>query len=409
MSLLTRPPSSRDRRDSRPAHPRTALRVVTCCAAMGVLFTLSLGSAPARAQTQLEDDDSQSVLGESDPPAQMPRHPLALRLEPGLALALSAPQSDRTDPGFGQTIKLFIGLNRFLEVGPSATFTTLPTTQDMGDAGTSWSVGGGARVMRPRDSAPGRRGFLAMSPWFDADLLYVRTGVLDRPGFAAAIGAAVPLDHRRRLWLGPYVRYFQIMQGEREGYDNRDAKLLTLGLSLEIGPGLHTPARVSAVVAPPHPIAEEAPAPPEAPPAAVEPVAPPPPEKIEVKQKIGFEWNSSRLRDDSGPALDEVVLALQQNPAFRVEVEGHASSDGGDEHNQKLSESRAIAVLDYLAAHGIARDRLASRGFSSSAPLQSNDTAAGRQSNRRVEFTVSFILVNQTPGQGATQPQGSTP
>jgi outer membrane protein OmpA-like peptidoglycan-associated protein len=390
---------------------RSRMQAARGCFASGALFALWLGAAPAQAQTRLEDDDSQSVLGESEPPARMPSHPMSLRLEPGLALAVSSPQSDRTDPGFGQTIKLFIGLNRFLEVGPSGTFTTLPTTQDMGDAGTSWSVGGGARLMRPRDSAPGRRGILAMSPWIDADLLYVRTGDLDRPGFATAVGVAVPLDQRRRLWLGPYVRYFQIVQGERDGFDNRDAKLLTFGLSLEVGPGLHTPARVSAVVAPPLAVVAEPPAPePVAAPAAVEPVAiAPPPEKIEVKQKIAFEWNSARLRDDSGPALDEVVLALQQNPAFRVEVEGHASSDGDDDHNQKLSESRATSVLDYLSAHGVARDRLASRGFSSSTPLHSNATLAGRQSNRRVEFTVSFILVSQTSGQAATQPQGSTP
>jgi outer membrane protein OmpA-like peptidoglycan-associated protein len=404
MSLIhrTTPPDARPY--SRPTHRRALVATVMLCLAIGLLFYLLLDSSPAHAQAE-----SQSLVGEAEPPARMSAHPISLRLEPGVALALSSPQSDRTDPGFGQTIKLFIGLTPFLEAGPSATFTTLPTTQDMGDAGTSWSAGGGARLLRPRDAAPGRTGFAAISPWLDADLLYVRTGELDRLGFATAVGASFPLDQRRRLWLGPYVRYFQIVQGERDGFDNRDAKLLTVGLSLEISPGLRASTRVSSVVAPPlATVAEPEPAaPPPIEPVAVAPVQP---EKIEVTQKISFEWNSARLREDSGPALDEVVLALQQNPGFRVDVEGHASSDGGDEHNQKLSEGRALSVLDYLAAHGVARERLASRGFSSSAPLQSNNTLAGRQSNRRVEFTVSFILVSEAAGQGSTQlQQGSTP
>ena len=94
----------------------------------------------------------------------------------------------------------------------------------------------------------------------------------------------------------------------------------------------------------------------------------------------------------SHPALDEVAKALQDNKAFRVEIEGHASSEGGDEHNQTLSEQRAQAVLDYLAGKGVARDRLKSKGFSSSRPLTSNVTETGRETNRRVEFVIFFIV-----------------
>ena len=52
-------------------------------------------------------------------------------------------------------------------------------------------------------------------------------------------------------------------------------------------------------------------------------------------------------------------------------------------------------MLDYLVSHGVARDRLASKGFSSSQPRQSNDTSSGRVVNRRVEFIVEFIIVKE--------------
>jgi OOP family OmpA-OmpF porin len=92
--------------------------------------------------------------------------------------------------------------------------------------------------------------------------------------------------------------------------------------------------------------------------------------------------------------LDEVVRALNDNKGFRVQVEGHSDSSGADDHNQTLSEKRAEAVLDYLAAHGVAKDRLASKGFSSSVPLDTNTTAAGGENNRRVEFVVNFMILN---------------
>ena len=124
-----------------------------------------------------------------------------MSVEPGLAMAMTAPQSQRTDAGFGQTLKLLFGVTPYLEIGPTAAFTTLPTAASMTTPGTAWAFGGGARLMRPHDAV----GFYGISPWVDADALYVRTGGLDRPGFAAAAGVAMPLDERRRLWLGPYA------------------------------------------------------------------------------------------------------------------------------------------------------------------------------------------------------------
>ena len=117
-------------------------------------------------------------------------------------------------------------------------------------------------------------------------------------------------------------------------------------------------------------------------------------DKLELKEKLYFAWNQGTLQEASFPVLDEVVQALNDNKGFRVQVEGHTSSEGADDHNQTLSEQRANAVLDYLVAHGIGKERLVSKGFASSVPIDSNETSAGRENNRRVEFVVHFIILN---------------
>ena len=119
------------------------------------------------------------------------------------------------------------------------------------------------------------------------------------------------------------------------------------------------------------------------------------PDKLELTDKIAFEWNSAKLEASSYPALDEVARTLERNRGFRVQVDGHASSDGGEARNQTLSEQRATSVLDYLATRGVARDRLTSKGFSSSMPIDTNLTAAGRENNRRVEFVVTLIILTE--------------
>ena len=116
---------------------------------------------------------------------------------------------------------------------------------------------------------------------------------------------------------------------------------------------------------------------------------------LELKEKIQFAWNQDVIEKVSYPALDEVAKALQDNKGFKISIEGHASSEGMDDHNQSLSDKRATAVLEYIANRGVARDRLVSEGFSSSRPVQSNATESGREANRRVEFVVHFIILKE--------------
>jgi outer membrane protein OmpA-like peptidoglycan-associated protein len=355
---------------------------------------------------------------ESDSGDPLPTQPgdFSLRIEPGLAIPLSSPQSDIFNVGFGQSIKAMWALSRYFDLGPSVTFLALPTEEPPGDGlGTAWAFGAGLRLKRPHDTL--RDGFRAISPWIDVDVLYVRTDDLNRFGYDIGAGLAVPMGRSRVFWLGPFVRYFQITQPNPEGFDNHHAKILSVGLSLEVGSGIKRQREVVVT-------------------AAAETCTPGEPtyycpdrdndgvpdnvdrcpdvagpmdnwgcpmykkvvvkrDKLELKEKIQFAWNDDVIQDVSHPLLDEVAQALKDNKSFRVAVEGHASSEGTDEHNQDLSEKRAEAVLDYLVAKGISRDRLGSKGFSSSVPIDTNVTSAGREANRRVEFVVHFIIVNE--------------
>jgi len=150
----------------------------------------------------------------------------SLKIEPGVALPLTHPQSRIFDTGGGETLKALWLVNDYMDVGPSATFMSLPSETPGGQAGNAWTFGGSLRLRSPRNASDK---FLVISPWADADLLYVRTGGLNRPGFAAAAGVSVPIGKARIFWVGPFVRYLQIIQSNRVGFDNNDAKILSLG------------------------------------------------------------------------------------------------------------------------------------------------------------------------------------
>jgi outer membrane protein OmpA-like peptidoglycan-associated protein len=70
-------------------------------------------------------------------------------------------------------------------------------------------------------------------------------------------------------------------------------------------------------------------------------------------------------------------------------VEGHTDSVGRDDYNQQLSEQRGGSVRDYLIAQGMGGSSVSSKGFGKTQPVASNETAAGRQQNRRVELVIS--------------------
>jgi outer membrane protein OmpA-like peptidoglycan-associated protein len=336
---------------------------------------------------------------------------ISFKLEPGLAVPLSAPQSRVYDVGGGQTLKLLFGLTPYLDIGPSASFLLLPAAETNAESGIAWGLGGGVRIKRPWDG----KKFYGISPWFDIDALYIRTGALNRPGFDAAVGLAVPVGASRNLWIGPYVRYLQTFQPTHAGYDNRDAKILILGVSFEVGSGIARSSAETAVATHEVIVTKEVAVCPDRDQDGLPDNVDHCPEvaggiddwgcpkydkvvvardKLELREKVYFAWDQAKIEEASFPVLDQVVQALKDNKGFQVQVEGHADSSGADDHNQTLSEKRAEAVVDYIAAHGVPRERIASKGFSSSIPTDNNGTVAGRENNRRVEFVVRFNILN---------------
>jgi len=101
---------------------------------------------------------------------------------------------------------------------------------------------------------------------------------------------------------------------------------------------------------------------------------------------ITFDSDSDVLRPESKSTLDQVVATLKKDPALQITIEGHTDSTSTPQHNQQLSEKRALAVKASLAAAGIDGGRLATAGFGATKPVATNDSAIGRAENRRVEL-----------------------
>jgi OmpA-OmpF porin, OOP family len=112
--------------------------------------------------------------------------------------------------------------------------------------------------------------------------------------------------------------------------------------------------------------------------------------EIEILKQIQFDTGKATIKASSYPICDEIVKLLKANPDIkRVSVEGHTDDRGAVEMNNKLSQDRADSVKAYLTSHGIDESRLEAHGFGPSKPIESNDTDAGRQKNRRVEFHIN--------------------
>lgn len=109
-----------------------------------------------------------------------------------------------------------------------------------------------------------------------------------------------------------------------------------------------------------------------------------------------FDTAKYTLRPGAREKLAKVAGILLAHPGLKLEVEGHTDSQGSDEYNQRLSEQRAQSVRDYLVQQGIQAGSITSKGLGESTPVASNDTAAGRQQNRRVELVVSGERIGLT-------------
>ncbi len=106
-------------------------------------------------------------------------------------------------------------------------------------------------------------------------------------------------------------------------------------------------------------------------------------------KNVFFATASDKLLKQSNKRLDDVVAILNENPSFKVQIDGHTDAQGKDEYNLDLSNRRAGSVKAYLASKGIADGRLSSTGYGETKPVADNNTAKGRAQNRRVEMTLS--------------------
>jgi outer membrane protein OmpA-like peptidoglycan-associated protein len=111
-----------------------------------------------------------------------------------------------------------------------------------------------------------------------------------------------------------------------------------------------------------------------------------------------FDTGKYSLRPLAREKLAKVAGIVSGHPGLKLDVEGHTDSVGGDEYNQLLSEERGSAVRDYLIGQGMPGTSVTTKGFGKTQPVASNDTAEGRQLNRRVELVISGDVIGTEIG-----------
>lgn len=103
---------------------------------------------------------------------------------------------------------------------------------------------------------------------------------------------------------------------------------------------------------------------------------------------IKFDNAKSDIKPQYYAELDNAATVIKNNPGVNIEIQGHTSSTGKAEYNQRLSERRALAVKRYLSRKTQAGSTLTIRGYGLTQPIDTNETEAGRANNRRVQLEV---------------------
>jgi outer membrane protein OmpA-like peptidoglycan-associated protein len=108
----------------------------------------------------------------------------------------------------------------------------------------------------------------------------------------------------------------------------------------------------------------------------------------EYSKTVLFDLNKATIRQDSQEALKSIAEIMNEYPNTIFHIEGHTDSTGSAEYNEKLSRERAASVEMWLEENGVPNNRLTSEGYGEERPIATNNTAAGRQDNRRVEISL---------------------
>jgi len=115
---------------------------------------------------------------------------------------------------------------------------------------------------------------------------------------------------------------------------------------------------------------------------------------------VYFDTNKSSIKGTSATTLDKLAGIFKEYPNSNVLVEGHTDSAGSEEYNNQLSQQRAESVSNYLVSKGISSYRFTTKWYGEAQPKESNETAAGKAKNRRVELA---IIANDALKQEAAQ------
>jgi len=110
--------------------------------------------------------------------------------------------------------------------------------------------------------------------------------------------------------------------------------------------------------------------------------------KLIMPGNITFASNSANINSHFYPILDSVGIILKEFDNTSINISGYTDSTGQSSYNQDLSERRANSVASYIVRSGVAHGRIQARGFGERYPVASNDSAMGREQNRRVEISI---------------------
>lgn len=108
--------------------------------------------------------------------------------------------------------------------------------------------------------------------------------------------------------------------------------------------------------------------------------------KLNIPSNVTFATDSYQISPQLYPTLNELSTQMNQNPQVVAQIRGYTDSTGSASYNQTLSVNRAQSVATYLTQRGVQPNRLQAQGFGASNPIADNNTAAGREQNRRVEI-----------------------
>jgi outer membrane protein OmpA-like peptidoglycan-associated protein len=115
-----------------------------------------------------------------------------------------------------------------------------------------------------------------------------------------------------------------------------------------------------------------------------------------------FDTGSYTLKTGAREKLAKISGILLAHPGLTMQIEGHTDSVGTDDFNQQLSERRADSVRDFLAEQGVSASSITAHGFGKTQPVATNDTADGRQRNRRVELVVNGAAIGNASASTVT-------